>query len=122
MRKALDDMPAGPLMAEIDLSPPYGKVGLCSVEAGRGEAHHYVLTGDENRPYRWRVRAPTFQNLQAVGCMIKGEQLPDVPIGIGSYDPCFSCTERVEALDVNTGGIRIYSREELEEMSRRGGP
>ena len=122
VRKALDDMPAGPLMAEIDLSPPYGKVGLCSVEAGRGEAHHYVLTGDENRPYRWRVRAPTFQNLQAVGCMIKGEQLADVPIGIGSYDPCFSCTERVEALDVNTGGIRIYSREELEEMSRRGGP
>lgn len=122
VRKALDDMPGGPLMAEIDHSPPYGKTGLCSVEAARGEAHHYVLTGDDNRPYRWRVRAPTYPNLQAVGCMIKGEQLADVPISIGSYDPCFSCTERVETLDVKTGGVRIYSREELEEMCRRGGP
>lgn len=119
VRKILDDMPGGPVMAEIDRELPYGKIGLCSVEAARGEAHHYVLTGDENRPYRWRVRAPSYQNLQAVGCMIKGDQLADVPISIGSYDPCFSCTERVETLDVNTNEIRIYTREELQEMSRR---
>ena len=118
VRKALDDMPGGPVMASIDHSLPYGKVGLCSVEAARGEAHHYILSGDENRPYRWRVRAPTYQNLQAVGCMIEGLQLADVPISIGSYDPCFSCTERVETLDVNTGKVRIYTQEELEKMSR----
>jgi len=45
--------------------------------------------------------------------------LADVPISIGSYDPCFSCTERVETLDVNTKEIRIYTREELEEMCKR---
>lgn len=121
VRKALDDMPGGPVMANIDHSLPYGRIGLCSVEAARGEAHHYIFSGDENRPYRWRLRAPTYQNLQAVACMIKDEQLADVPIDIGSYDPCFSCTERVETLDVNTGAIRIYTRDELEEMSRRGG-
>jgi Ni,Fe-hydrogenase III large subunit len=120
VRKVLDDMPGGPVMAKIEEALPYGKVGLCSVEAARGEAHHYVLTGDENRPYRWRVRAPTYQNLQAVGCMIEGLQLADVPISIGSYDPCFSCTERMETLNVNTKEIRIYTREELEELSRRG--
>ena len=119
VRKVLDDMPAGPVMADIDQDLPYGKIGLCSVEAARGESHHYVLTGDENRPYRWRVRAPTYQNLQAVPCMIEGEQLADVPISIGSYDPCFSCTERVETLDVNTNKIRIYTREDLEDMCRR---
>ena len=119
IRKALDDMPAGPVMAKIDRDPPAGKIGLCSVEAGRGESHHYVLTGDENRPERWRVRAPTYQNLQAVGCMIKGQQLADVPICIGSYDPCFSCTERVETIEVNTNRIRVYTKEELERMSRR---
>ena len=120
IRKALDDMPGGPVMAKIDRDLPYGKIGLCSVEAARGEAHHYVLTGDENRPYRWRVRAPTYQNLQAVACMIEGGQLADVPISLGSFDPCFSCTERVETLDVNTKEIRIYTREEMEEMSMRG--
>jgi len=121
VRKVLDDMPGGPVMANIDHSLPYGRIGLCSVEAARGEAHHYIFSGDENRPYRWRLRAPTYQNLQAVACMIKDEQLADVPIDLGSYDPCFSCTERVETLDVNTGAIRIYTRDELEEMSRRGG-
>lgn len=119
VRKALDDMPGGPVMAKIESELPSGRIGLCSVEAARGEAHHYVLTGDDNRPYRWRVRAPTYPNLQAVPCMIQGEQLADVPISIGSYDPCFSCTERVETIDVNTNQIRIYTRQELEEMSRR---
>ncbi|HET6454615.1 MAG TPA: NADH-quinone oxidoreductase subunit C [Armatimonadota bacterium] len=118
VRKVLDDMPGGPVMADIDHSLPYGKIGLCSVEAARGEAHHYILSGDENRPYRWRVRAPTYQNLQAVGVMIEGLQLADVPISIGSFDPCFSCTERVETLDVNTGKVRIYTQEELEKLSR----
>ena len=119
VRKCLDDMPGGPVMAKIDQELPSGKIGLCSVEAARGEAHHYILTGDENRPYRWRVRAPTYPNLQSVGVMIEGEQLADVPICLGSYDPCFSCTERVETLDVNTSKIHVYTREDLEEMSRR---
>ncbi len=119
VRKALKDMPDGEIMAEIDHPLPAERIGLCSVEAGRGECHHYVLTGEENRPYRWRVRAPTYQNLQAVACMIQGEQLADVPISIGSYDPCFSCTERVETVDVNTNQIRIYTKDELDEMCRR---
>lgn len=119
VRKALNDMPGGEIMAKIDHPLPAERIGLCSVEAARGECHHYVLTGEENRPYRWRVRAPTYQNLQAVACMIQGEQLADVPISIGSYDPCFSCTERVEAVDVNTNQLRIYTKDELDEMCRR---
>ena len=119
VRKALDEIPTGPVMAAIDEEMPSGRIGLCSVEAARGEAHHYVCSGDENRPYRWRVRAPTYQNLQAVGCMIEGEQLADVPICIGSYDPCFSCTERVETLDVNTNRIKVYTKEDLMALSRR---
>lgn len=119
VRKMLDEMPQGPVMANIDHQLPSGKIGLCSVEAARGEAHHYILTGDENRPFRWRVRAPTYPNLQAVACMIEGEQLADVPICIGSYDPCFSCTERVETLDVNTNEVRIYTRDDLQNLSRR---
>ena len=45
---------------------PVGRLGLSSVEAPRGEAHHFVITGENNRPRRWRVRAPTYQNLQGV--------------------------------------------------------
>ena len=77
-----------------------GRVGLSSVEAPRGEAHHFVITGENNRPRRWRVRAPTYQNLQGVPAMIKDQQIADMTISLGSIDPCFSCTDRMEIVDL----------------------
>ena len=74
---------------------------------------HWVLTGENNRPERWRVRAPTYANLQSIPAMVTGDTLADVPIGIGSIDPCFACTERLEVVDANTGRIRVYSGDEL---------
>ena len=65
------------------------------VEAPRGESVHYVITGEENRPERWRVRAPTYPNLQGVPLMLLNNQFADFPIILGSIDPCFSCTDRV---------------------------
>jgi Ni,Fe-hydrogenase III large subunit len=106
-------MPAGPIRAEITEAIPPGKMGITVVEAPRGEAVHYVLTGGDNRAYRWRVRAPTYPNLQAVPAMVTGQTIADVPITVGSLDPCFSCTERVEAVDVHGAGTRVYSQEEL---------
>jgi Ni,Fe-hydrogenase III large subunit len=76
------------------------------------------MTGGDNRPYRWRVRAPTYPNLQAMPAMIDHAAIADVPITLGSLDPCFSCTERVEAIDVNTRAVRVYSHKELLAMSR----
>jgi Ni,Fe-hydrogenase III large subunit/Ni,Fe-hydrogenase III component G len=113
IRTALAAMPAGPIRAEITQEIPPGRMGISVVEAPRGEAVHFVLTGGDNRAYRWRVRAPTYPNLQAVPGMIKGGMLADVPITIGSLDPCFSCTERVEAVDVRKGTVRVFSHEEL---------
>jgi len=89
------------------------------VEAPRGEALHFVQTGGDNRPYRWRVRAPTYPNLQALPAMVANANIADVPITLGSLDPCFSCTERLETLDKGTGEVRIYSHAEILEISRR---
>jgi Ni,Fe-hydrogenase III large subunit/Ni,Fe-hydrogenase III component G len=119
VRECLDRMPAGPVMTEMEGEFPDGRVGVSVVEAPRGEAVHFVMTGGLNRPYRWRVRAPTYPNLQAMPAMIREQQLADVPITLGSLDPCFSCTERMEAVDIRTGARRVYSREELEAMARR---
>ncbi|MDH4209031.1 MAG: hydrogenase large subunit, partial [Anaerolineae bacterium] len=69
---------------------------------------------------RWRVRAPTYPNLQAVPPMIQGETIADVPIAIGSLDPCFSCTERMEVVDRDTNRHRILSYDDLMELSRTG--
>ena len=113
IRQALRDMPAGPIMAEFDEEIPAGREAMNAVEAPRGEVFHWVLTGTENRPERWRVRAPTYANLQNVPPMLKGNALADVLICIGSFDPCFSCTERMEVVDVNSGRVRVYTQEEM---------
>jgi hypothetical protein len=34
-------------------------------------------------------------------------------------DPCFSCTERMQVVDVRSGKIQVLSSEELEAMARR---
>lgn len=94
-------------------SIPAGCEGMCVVEAPRGEAIHYVLTGEDNRLERWRVRAPTYPNLQAVPAMIRQAQVADVPISIGSLDPCFSCTERMEVIDLDSGMAKIVRSEDL---------
>jgi Ni,Fe-hydrogenase III large subunit len=119
IRDCLRGMAKGPIMAEMDRPIPPGLVGLSSVEAPRGETHHYVITGEDNRPWRWKARAPTFQNLQAIPVMVQGEYIADVPIALGSIDPCFSCTERLETVDVRSGKIRIYSKAELNELCKK---
>jgi len=122
VREALQQMPEGPIMAEMKEAIPAGREGLRSIEAPRGEAIHYLLSGPDNRPERWRVRAPTYANLQAIPTMIKDETIADVPIILGSIDPCFSCTERVETVDLKTGEERSITRRQLEELSRNRRP
>jgi hypothetical protein len=51
--------------------------------------------------------------------MVGGANIADVPITLGSLDPCFSCTERLETIDPKTKEVRVYSRAELLEMSRK---
>ncbi len=119
VREGLAALPEGPICAEIKEAIPPGRVGVSVVEAPRGEAVHFVLTGGDNRPYRWRVRAPTYPNLQALPAMVQQANIADVPITLGSLDPCFSCTERLETVDRKTHEVRVYSRAEILKMSRR---
>jgi Ni,Fe-hydrogenase III large subunit/Ni,Fe-hydrogenase III component G len=119
IRQALDKMPNdGPILTEFDEAIKPLVHSITAVEAPRGEVVHYLITGEENRPERWRVRAPTYPNLQGVPLMLLNNQLADVPIIIGSIDPCFSCTDRVEVVDVRSGKMRVVDKEEFEIKSR----
>ena len=107
-------------MADVPPALPAGLEGVSAVEAPRGEVFHFVRTGERNGPDRWRVRAPSYQNIQAVPLMLKpGTQVADVPITLGSVDPCFSCTERVEILDRRAGSTRVLGKSEFEDLTRR---
>lgn len=112
IEQLLDKMPGGPIMLEKFEIPP-GREGVQVVEAPRGGDIHYVLTG-HGRPYRWRVRAPTYNNIPALKVMLRDQPLADAPLTIASIDPCFSCTDRiivirddgrVEKLTLLPGGV-----------------
>jgi Ni,Fe-hydrogenase III large subunit/Ni,Fe-hydrogenase III component G len=107
IRELLEAMPEGPIQTPISEAIPPGREGISAVEAPRGEVIHYVMTGEDARPYRWRVRAPTYANLQALAASLKGMSIADVPITLGSMDPCFSCTERFQVADVRSGAVRL---------------
>jgi Ni,Fe-hydrogenase III large subunit len=118
IRQAFDKMPDGPIMTEFseDIAPL--RHAISAVEAPRGEVVHYLITGEENRPERWRVRAPTYPNLQGVPLMLLNDQFADLPIIIGSIDPCFSCTDRVVKIDMRSGKASRLTGGELEQLSR----
>ena len=119
IRQCLEKMPDTPIQLGIKDELPHGRIGLSSVEAPRGESHHFVVTGEDNRPRRWRVRAPTYQNLQGIPAMIKDQQLADMTISLGSIDPCFSCTDRMEIIDIRSGSQRVYTQDELLRLARQ---
>lgn len=111
-KMAIQYMPEGRIMADVKEIPPW-REGIALVEAPRGECCHYVVTGPGNRPYRWRVRASTYPQLQAIPTMMQDCTVADASIIIGSIDPCFSCTERLETVDLKSRLRKVYSREEL---------
>ncbi|MBI4757882.1 MAG: NADH dehydrogenase (quinone) subunit D [Chloroflexi bacterium] len=112
VQQALEGMPAGPHIAddrkyvlppreELDTSmealihhfklvteglrPPVGEVYAC-VEAPKGELGFYIVSDGSGKPYRVKIRPPSFVNLQALPKMVEGRLLADVVAVIGSID------------------------------------
>ena len=40
-------------------------------------------------------------------------------ISLGSIDPCFSCTDRLEVVDIKSGKMQVYTQDDLLKLSRR---
>ncbi len=118
LKQLIDSIPGGAVRGELPPSfEPY-RIGIGAVEAPRGEVVHMVITG-RYTPYRWRVRAPTYQNLIAVPTMLRGVELADAALTIASIDPCFSCTDRAVVIDLRRGAIETVPLRKLVSRGRR---
>ena len=60
----------------------------------RGELGFYVVSDGGNRPYRVKMRDPSFVNLQATPRMVEGGLVADVIAVIASIDPVLGGVDR----------------------------
>jgi len=66
-------------------SPPPGEV-YQRIESPRGELGFFVASDGSPKPYRVKVRAPSFANLQGLSKLCEGRMLADVVACIGTID------------------------------------
>jgi NADH-quinone oxidoreductase subunit D len=120
MKQCIEKMPAGPVVVENNKIVPPRRAEMkksmealihhfklytegfhipagetyAFVEAPKGEFGVYLVADGSNKPYRCKIRAPSYPHLAAIDHMCKGHLLADVPAVIGSLDIVFGEIDR----------------------------
>jgi len=123
VERCLETMPDGPVLTEGFTYKPY-QYALGYVEAPRGEDIHWSMLGDNQKIYRWKCRASSYNNWPSLRYMLRGNTISDAALIVASIDPCYSCTERVTVVDVRKKKATIIPYKEMERycIERTGSP
>lgn len=79
----------GEISSEIVSVPPFAEA-LSIIESPRGENVHYVMTGENNTIFRYKIRTPSFCNWQSLVYAVKGNIVPDFPLINKSFNLSYS--------------------------------
>lgn len=88
VRQAINALPDGPVLnPKVGklIKPAYGEIYF-RAENPKGELGFYIVSVGEKKPYRCRVRGPSFCNLSVMGEIAKDCLLADIVAIIGSID------------------------------------
>jgi NADH-quinone oxidoreductase subunit D len=87
IEQAIDNIPEGDVQSAIPkrIKPPKGTV-YARVENPRGELGYFIISDGNLNPFRVKVRAPSFVNLELMGELCKGHLVADVIAILGSLD------------------------------------
>lgn len=69
------------------VAPPKGAHAYHAIEASKGELGFYLVSDGTGHPFRVRIKAPSFSNIQGLEYMMEGAFMGDMVILIGSIDP-----------------------------------
>ncbi len=88
IRQALEQMPKGNVASSLGrrlIRPPKGEVFM-RAENPRGEIGVYLVSDGTDKPYRVKVRPPSFCNLSAIKHLLKDAWIADAVVILGSLD------------------------------------
>jgi len=88
VKQAAEGIPEGPIVGKVPrlIKPPAGET-YHAIESPKGELGYFIVSdGKSTNPYRFRVRPPSFCNLQGLRRLVRGHLVADVVALIGSID------------------------------------
>ncbi len=88
VEQALEQLPEGNVTSPLGrrlIRPPEGEVYV-RAENPRGEIGVYLISDGTDRPYRLKVRPPSFCNLSAIRAMLINTWVADAVVILGSLD------------------------------------
>ena len=88
IEQACNKLPEGPIMAEKvpkRIKPPVGEV-YQAVETARGEFGCYIVSQGDVKPYRIKLRVPSFANLSLFPELAVDTLVADLVANLGSID------------------------------------
>ncbi|PKB73022.1 MAG: NADH dehydrogenase [SAR202 cluster bacterium Io17-Chloro-G7] len=88
IKQALEQMPEGNVASSLGrrlVRPPKGEV-FVRTENPRGDFGVYLVSDGTDKPYRIKIRPPSFCNLSAIKHLLKGIWVADSVIVLGSLD------------------------------------
>ncbi|MFC3898906.1 NADH-quinone oxidoreductase subunit D [Lentzea rhizosphaerae] len=85
-RQCLDRLPQGPVNVRLPkaIKAPEGSV-YTRVEAPLGTSGVHLSSRGEKTPWRLKLRTPSFNNVQALGALLPGTKVDDLPAVLSSF-------------------------------------
>lgn len=75
------------MMTDTGICPPAGAECYHAVESPKGELGYYIQSDGTGHPWRLKINAPSFTNLQVLENILDGEMVADTVVIIGGIDP-----------------------------------
>ncbi len=75
------------MITDTGICPPKGAAVYHAVEAAKGELGFFLQSDGTGSPWRVRLNAPSFSNVQGLEYMLEGAMMGDMVVMIGSIDP-----------------------------------
>ena len=75
------------MMTDTGICPPEGAESYHAVESPKGELGYFIQSDGTGHPWRLKINAPSFVNLQVLENILDGEMVADTVVLIGGVDP-----------------------------------